>query len=197
MLSTPSPKRRGGGEECFVSCSPSPLRGGGWGEGFATKLPVFFVACGRWPRHSRSSFAHVTARGDHEESATWHGWDRGPGARGTSCRGERGRGWRRHDHHRRRHRYEGLQRRWRQGERCTTQSTVPLRPRRQGAPLHRRRPESLCPQGQPRNGRHQHGRRHRQEGLRRRRRRGHAGDDERTVRGHRHPGGRFIHCGSA
>src|SRR5438046_1641602 len=30
---TPSPKRRGGEDP---SCSPSPLRGGGWGEGLET-----------------------------------------------------------------------------------------------------------------------------------------------------------------
>ncbi len=32
---TPSPARRGGEEETCLSCSPSPLRGGGWGEGFS------------------------------------------------------------------------------------------------------------------------------------------------------------------
>src|SRR5438477_10752626 len=31
---TPSPKRRGGARQAFPFCSPSPLRGGGRGEGF-------------------------------------------------------------------------------------------------------------------------------------------------------------------
>src|SRR5207249_1489241 len=35
---TPSPARRGGAKRECLSCSPSPLRGGGWGEGFRNRL---------------------------------------------------------------------------------------------------------------------------------------------------------------
>src|SRR6266545_931167 len=40
---TPSPARRGGEEKRRLVCSPSPLRGGGWGEGFCYSLDTVFA----------------------------------------------------------------------------------------------------------------------------------------------------------
>ena len=103
----------------------------------------------------------------------------------------------RHHRHRRRHRQDGLCRRRRPRDQGPAEPAVPLRPRRQGRPLHRRGDQPLRPQGRPEDRHDQHRRRHRQEGLHRRRRPGDEGDVQRALCGRRLAGGRPVHRRSA